>query len=110
MPRNTSMAWLRSKTIESSDAGRVVMHYLREAALGEQIAHALRLSAMLAKLKPLRQKGASCGLACSGLGAQSLRHLLIAHRFDAGGEGLEQLERHLFLRCDRPLLAGPGSR
>ena len=53
---------------------------------------------MLAKLRPLRQNGASCGLASSGLAPSVFANFWSRTDLDAGGEGLEQLERHLFRR------------
>ena len=74
------------------------MHHLREPAFGEQVAHAGKIACHVGEALPAppeRRKLRPCLL---GLRPQRLCQFLVAHPFDAGGEGLEQLERHLFRR------------
>ena len=104
MPRNTSMAWLRSKTIESSTPAEIVMHYLREAALGEQLAHAFEIVGHVGEAQTAPPEGGKLRSCLLRFRAQGLRYLLIAHYLDAGGESFEQLERHLF----RIVIGGVG--
>ncbi len=89
-------------------ARRFYRHHLGKAAVREQSADAFEISGGVGEAEPAPPERSELGLRLLAARSERLGELLVAHQLDAGGEGLEQIEGHLF-RCVVVGIIGSGT-